>query len=763
MRFAKAHKVTTYAVILSAFLAVAFSGLLNPVVVLLATLGIFASWFWEAPRINFDKWSLPWTFFAVVVFLYETLSVIGGSEILLGGAEFLVTLMLTKLFNRRESKDYMHLYLLSFLLLTAGTVLNAEVTYGFFFLCYVVSFTWAMTIFHLRRELESNFLLRHSTQDAAEQVRVQRVMNSKRIVGRKFFVGTSLVSIGVFAGALSLFLLFPRIGFGFFFDKGRGGVTMAGFSDGVELGGHGLIKKDTTVVMRVEVDSKYAGRQAPSIHWRGVAFDNYSEGQWKRSPKAPATHRLANVVNGVATHDLLYDRRRMSSQELEERRDGALKQKIYLEPMGNSVLFGASMPLSFALEDKIKTNTRSGKNDELRQHHDAGLIYTVYSNPNPPSAERLRAAGTSLPKGYQVYLQLPEEIPECDSPTTVPSGEWQTSDINSGCRVRDLARWITRDATTQYDKVLALETWLRNTLGYTLQMESPGEMEPVEFFLFQRQLGHCEYFSSAMSIMTRALGIPSRNVNGFLGGEWNEYDNFIAVRAGDAHSWVEVYFPGEGWVTFDPTPAGESDLLGRGSSSLMDRMRRIADTVRFKWFKWVIEYDLYAQLSLFRNFGKSVRNGANEYFRDPLKRAGKWAKQHRKTAGALVAMGGVCIALLAFWRRRKTIDQILAPRASTRKRSPVVKHYLATLRSLAKRGHRRDEATTPREFARDLAQSGVPGAGSLEALTELYYRAEYSTAILDDPATAGRAQALSESVQDALKQAKYKRGAPASS
>ena len=123
MRFAKAHKVTTYAVILSAFLAVAFSGLLNPVVVLLATLGIFASWFWEAPRINFDKWSLPWTIFAVVVFLYETLSVIGGAEILLGGAEFLVTLMLTKLFNRRESKDYMHLYLLSFLLLTAGTCL----------------------------------------------------------------------------------------------------------------------------------------------------------------------------------------------------------------------------------------------------------------------------------------------------------------------------------------------------------------------------------------------------------------------------------------------------------------------------------------------------------------------------------------------------------------------------------------------------------------------------------------------------------------
>ncbi len=761
MRFAKAHKVTTYAVVLSAFLAVAFSGLLNPVIVLLALTGILVSWFWEAPRVNFDKWSIPWTIFAVLVFLYETLSVIGGSDILLGGAEFLVTLMLAKLFNRRESKDYMHIYLLSFLLLTAGTVLNAEVTYGFFFLCYVVSFTWAMTIFHLRRELESNFLLRHSTQDEAEQVRVQRVMNSRRIVGRKFFLGTSLVSLAVFASALSLFLLFPRIGFGFFFDKGRGGITMAGFSDGVELGGHGLIKKDTTVVMRVEVDSKYAGRQAPYIHWRGVAFDNYTKGQWKRSKTAPKTNRSTYTTDGIAEHHLLYDKPRVAPDELESRLEGALKQKVYLEPIGNSVLFGASMPLSFALEDKIKTNTRSGKNDELRQHHDAGLIYTVYSNPNPPSVEVLRGANGPLPPGFNVYLQIPAELPECASPSPAPTGAWTTADITSECRVRDLARWITRDAITQFDKVLALETWLRSELSYTLQMESPKGMEPVEFFLFERQMGHCEYFSSAMTIMTRALGIPSRNVNGFLGGEWNEYDNFIAVRAGDAHSWVEVYFPGAGWVTFDPTPAGESDLLGRGSSGLTDRLRRIADTIRFKWFKWVIEYDLYAQLSLFRNFGRSVKNGANQYFRDPLKRAGRWAKEHRKTAGVLVALVAGLFAMFSFWRRRKTIDQLLAPRASTRRKSPVVKHYLATLRSLAKRGHRRDDATTPREFARDLTKSGVPGAESLEALTELYYRAEYASAAkTNDERSASRALALSQTVLAALKEARYKRGKP---
>ncbi|MCP4449237.1 MAG: DUF3488 domain-containing transglutaminase family protein [Myxococcales bacterium] len=759
MRFAQAHKVTTYAVIMSAFLAVAVSGLLNPLVVILALASIAGSWFWEPPRIRFETWSLVWTTLASLIFVYEVISVLAGSEILLAGAEFLVTLLLAKLYHRRESKDYLHLYLLSFLLLTAGTVLNAEVTYGFFFLCYVVSFTWAMTIFHLRRELENNFLLRHGKEDAAEQVQVQRVMNSKRIVGRKFFIGTSIVSLTIFASALSLFLLFPRIGFGFFFDKGRGGITMAGFSEGVELGGHGVIKKDTTVVMRVEVDSQYAGRQAPYIHWRGVAFDKYSKGKWGYSSRQePKTERKELSGKRWTTNHLLYDKPWLKEAALDKRLEGSLKQNIYLEPIGSSVLFGASMPLAFETEIKINKTTEPGRHDAIHQHHNAGIKYTVYSDPRPPRAELLRGAGTKLPKGFQRYLQLPEEIPVCANTATLPLGEWQTSDISGECRVRELARWITRDATTQYDKALALETWLRNEIGYTLEMESPGAMEPVEFFLFERQVGHCEYFSSAMAVMARSLGIPTRNVNGFLGGEWNEYDSFIAVRAGDAHSWVEVYFPGQGWVTFDPTPAGEADFLGRGSLGFLDKMRRIADTLRFKWSRWVIEYDLYSQLELFKNFGSSVKKGANQYFRDPLRRASAWARRHKSEAAALVIFVGLLIGMISYWRSRKRVEETLAPRRANRKRGVVMRNYLATLRVLARRGFRRDDATTPREFARGLEALRVPGAEDMVLLTELYYEDEYSekAASVADSSNA-RAEALARSIQSALKESKTNR------
>lgn len=721
MRFRKAHKTTTYAVVFSAFGAIASSGLLNPLLLIFSGLAIVGSWYWEAPRVRLARWNTAWTVLAVLVFLYSLLSALAGAAILFAGTNFLLVLLLVKLFNRQESKDYQHIYVLSFLVLTSGTVLNAEITYGFFFLCYVLSSTWALILFHLRRELETNFGLNNE----AGAARVERVMNSQRIVGRKFFLGTGVVALGVFLSALGLFLLFPRVGLGFFFDKGRGGINMAGFSDGVELGGHGLIKQDSTVVMRVKVSSSHEGRSAPSLHWRGVAFDHYEKGKWSRSRAAPITRQNVGYNSKTTTHHLLYNEKSQNTLRLDARIKDALKQEIYLEPVGYDVLFGASMPLAFEFPSKSENKTRAGKNDELRHLHTAGIKYTVYSTPKDPTPAALRSANTPAPPAYDIFLQLPAEIPECaslDTPETIEA-------VRSECRVRDLARFITKDATNNFDKAKAIENWLRSQLGYTLQQESPGEMEPVEFFLFSRKKGHCEYFSSAMSVMARSVGVPIRNVNGFLGGEWNEYSDYIAVRAGDAHSWVEVYFEGQGWVTFDPTPGGESDIMGRGSSSFLDRLRRMADTMRFKWFKWVIEYDLYAQLQLFRNVGKSIKGGATKYFKEPIKNLKDWAKRHKKTAFAIALVIGIAILILGMRRKRFQDHKLLAPRAAAKKRAPVAVNYLAVLRRLARRGYRRSSGTTPREFAAGLADEKIPGSAALQELTELYYQEEYAPGI----------------------------------
>lgn len=731
MRFALAHKVSTYIMAVCAYFALALSGFLQDVWVLLALLGLVASWWWEPPRIDYDRYGKAWTIGSVLVALYGAATVLGGRDILLVGAEFLMFLLVVKLFNRRTCRDYQQVYVLSFLMLVAGTVLNTEITYGAFFLGYVVASTWALILFHLRREMEDNFLLKHSDGRPSQRVEVTRILNSRRIVGGKFFLGTSLVSLGIFAFSSMLFLFIPRIGFGFFFQKDRHGLHMAGFSDGVQLGAHGVIKDNRTVVMRVKVDGYYEGSDAPAIHWRGVAFDKYAGGTWSRTLEAPISRRRVMYPDRVPVHHMLYDK---PADELVPPRPTGVRQEIYLEPMGNDVLFGASMPTAFEFDSlPPRTHPRQGRNDELRLTHTQGIKYEVHSRIDTPDPNELRAATAAfLPEGFDIYTRYPEEE---ITPRTLA-----------------LAESITVGLTNDYDKAKAVETWLRTKLSYTLEMQSPGDLEPIDFFLFERRRGHCEYFSSAMTILLRVLDIPARNVNGFLGGEWNEYDDYIAVRAGDAHSWVEVYFPGKGWVTFDPTPAGGRDRLGRGGGGVLDKVRRFFDNLRFKWFKWVVEYDIYQQLSIFKAIGQKLKGGSKGA-RSLISGLKDWVARNKVAAIAVGTglLGGiVLISLLRRRRRARGGSSATGARRGRRGELPAL--YNGVLDFLRKRGHPRPPARTPREHARALAAANVAGAAAFAELTEIYYAAEYGVPADDD--ALARARELRDAIRVELAQAR---------
>jgi len=711
MRFAFAHKFSTYLMVACSFFALVFGGEVSAITSFILLIGIIASWYWEPPRVNLERWTTAWNIFLGVMFTYSVFMVLIGNDVLIIGAELLMVLLVVKLYNRNANKDYLHVYILSFLQLVAGTVLNTEFTYGVFFLGYVIAATWALILFHLRREMEDNFLLKHSSHQASERVAVKRILNSRRIVGRKFFVGTSMVSITIFVVSVMLFLMVPRIGFGLFFNKKRSGVNMTGFSDGVKLGGHGLLKTDRTVVMRVKVPPRYQGKDAPYVHWRGVAFNQYRDGQWTRTRNAPKTRSVTTWRGKFAQKHLTYARYRMSGEERRHRMRNAMKQEIYLEPLGYDVLFGASMPLMFEVETNWRTRRRrkrTTRNDEVRHPHTAGLHYTVFSQTRKPATAQLRAARARVPRGYSTYTKW----------------QWSRSKQITK-RTIDLARRLTKGLKNNYDKALAVETWLRTKLGYTLNMKSPGEREPLDFFLFERKKGHCEYFSSAMAILLRIVGIPTRNVNGFLGGEWNEYDDYIAVRAGDAHSWVEVYFHGHGWVTFDPTPPGQRDQLGRGGGGWTDKIRRWFDTLRFKWFKWVIEYDLYRQLQIFKKLSKSFKRGTSSLKMSFGSTRG-WAKRNKFILfGIMSSIFGLIVFL--WWRRRKR--QLGSGTSSDGRkrgpRNPIAQLYNSLVRKLGKYGIRRAVSLTPREHAAALHKAGAPGATQFRELTELYYDAEY--------------------------------------
>lgn len=135
---------------------------------------------------------------------------------------------------------------------------------------------------------------------------------------------------------------------------------------------------------------------------------------------------------------------------------------------------------------------------------------------------------------YSLYTGIPDGVPE---------------------RVIELANEITSSYTTAYAKVKSLANYLRENYHYTLNPSyPPSDRDFVDYFLFEGKEGYCSYFASALCVMTRAIGIPSRYVEGFLLPEKSGRDNSYLVTNQNAHAWVEVYLEGVGWVTFEPTP-----------------------------------------------------------------------------------------------------------------------------------------------------------------------------------------------------------------
>ena len=708
MRFAVAHKASTYLVVAFSYLAMIAGGGVSPMIALAGLIGLAGSWWWEPPRIRFEKWSLAWTIASIFALVYSVLTAVVTTDFLGVGAQFLIWLTVAKAYNRRAARDWQQLYLLAFLMLVAGSVLNADLTYGLCFLGFVIAATWALTLFHLRREMEDNLLVKHAADRASERVEVRRILDSKRIVGARFFVGTGLLSFGVFLISAIVFLALPRVGFGFFL-KSHGGVSFVGFSDGVKLGGHGVLKSDSTVVMRVEIESTYGGRDAPEIHWRGVAFDKYQKGEWSRSANAPDTNDIVDrPVPGTERHSIQWE---------DARHDRLVRQDIWLEPLETDVLFGAGEPYAFDVAQVLRQRPKKRmKNDEMRIDHSGTIHYIVYSQLESPPPETLRAAPHKVPREFAVYTQLPDTITK---------------------ETFDLADKITAGLTNDYDKVRAIQSYLHANYSYTLELAEPGKREPVDFFLFDRKKGHCEYFASAFAVLARAAHVPVRQVNGFLGGEWNEYQGYVAVRAGDAHSWDEVYFSGQGWVTFDPTPP--SSELGRGGTGWRARMGRFIDTLRFQWTKWVIEYDLVAQLSLFKDVGRALKNGAGHIRDGVVKVLRFWPA---------VALAGAGFAAFVMWRRRRRGGDFLQPRAIARhrERSGVARSFDQVQKALSRAGITREPATTPRELA---AREGLPAAPAIRELVDLYYAAEWGRRV--DLAAERRADELAVEIRSAIK------------
>jgi hypothetical protein len=141
-------------------------------------------------------------------------------------------------------------------------------------------------------------------------------------------------------------------------------------------------------------------------------------------------------------------------------------------------------------------------------------------------------------------------------------------------------------ATNDLERARAVERHLRTDYGYTLELPEREVADPLAHFLFTRRKGHCEYFASAMAVMLRTMGIPTRMATGFQSGIYNPLTELWLVRSSDAHTWVEAWIPGHGWSSFDPTPPDLSAHF-----TLATKLSLYLDAASTFWQDWVVSYD----------------------------------------------------------------------------------------------------------------------------------------------------------------------------
>lgn len=656
MKTSQALNLFTHLLALVGFFAISITGQVDSIGISVFLISLILSFINERFKKGYYLSQKVITALAIILVIYVFAGVVLlgmgiFDEILI----FLVYIQVLKLLGTKGMRDVIQIYILSFFQFLAGTVLTVDFSYGVAFVVYVALALWAIIAFNMKKES-----IEASSDD------------DPKVVTPLFLGITGGASFVIFIFTALIFILVPRLGSGFLTtDFIKPQALSAGFSDEVRLGQVGRIKLDLSPVMRIRILNRDPHTLPRPIYWRGIALDEFDGTVW----------RTDNFDRNV------YIKNREGIIKVkEESKNKAVYQEVVTEPIDTHVLFAGSVPIGFKA---VEWERIESVNDSYMLPNEVSyrLKYTAYSDLSVPSNNELRKdSGDYQPSIKKQYLQLPK--------------------LSS--RIDELARKITSSDRDVYDKAESIKRYLIDNMNYTLTLENGTVGFPLEDFLFKNKAGHCEYFATAMVVLLREVGVPARIVNGFLGGEWNEYGKFFLVRESNAHSWVEVLFPRHGWVLFDPTPSADEGLSSKGEFTFI---ASYLDYLKYRWSRYVVDFGQKDQihiLSQIQDNWRWQRSRMQNKVDFNLKANRKWG---------IVAM---LVVLIAWIFLSKPEVKLLFSYVRKRRDEKASILYREALVLLSKEGFEKADFIAPKEFANKVMSDGGADFRTFGEFTEKY-------------------------------------------
>ena len=645
------HRRLVVSMGLVALVAFAGGAGFEPISAALAGLALALAFIWQPDSSLSSRLERVWLPLAILLLVRAVYHfVVLGDDVVIPIVDLLLLLLCAEALRSLDAPNDARLYLLTLALFLAAAAYRPGVLFALAFVAYVALATVSFVVGHLRWKAEQ-----HSVRE--------------RLVTRRFLAGmTGLSGVTLLVSGV-VFLTFPRLSSGW---SSRGDVlatSIAGFADQVSIGEHGSrIYPNPNIVLRVEFPDG-TPEDLSSLHWRGRSYDRFDGVRWSRSNRLPPSIGPARWYEAWG--------------------EGRVRQQIYGAPLDVDVLF-ALHPVLDARSDNPGIEPLFDNAGDHIYWGSGAPSYEVLSVSDRPAPAVLREARSGFSPAPDYYTQLPD-LPR---------------------RVSDLADSLTLGMDNNYDRVTAINDFFHAEFDYSLELPRSAREATLDYFLFERGEGHCEYFSTAMVVLLRSLGIHAREVNGFLGGQWNDFGQYLAVTQNEAHTWVEVWFPGAGWVEFDPTPGGAG--ASTSATSWFWPGRFLFDGLQHRWNKWVLDYDMESQSGLYRRLSELL---------------GEQPSESRTSPGQAPAtrVGLDWTTLIVVVTALSAL--ILLKRAQRHPRE--VGLYLRFRESCQRAGFKADQGVAPLLLLDELARVGHPAHKRARRLVDYYLRSRFGGQELD--------------------------------